>query len=267
MEKAMRSAVETITPQTALEMLKTNIGNRPVRSAVVKRLAGIIRRGEWEISHQGIAFDANGRLLDGQHRLLAISEAGIACAVMVTRNVPTKSFRVMDQGARRSLADLSGMSRRVVEGCALAAKIIHGTHPTFDQVEPILSSRIGSAMIDLIDHCGTSRRFYSSAPMKLGCVVIALRGDRDREHAFATYRALANFDFDAMPPIARALVRQEQNGLVHTSGKSLADSLARSLAVHDRLKRDLSRIQVSEANAAEALRATRDFLRDEVGIA
>lgn len=265
MDNKMQSSVQMITPEIALEMLSSNDGNRPLRSSVVKRLANAIRRGEWRVSHQGIAIDASGRLLDGQHRLRAIVESGIACEIMVTRNVLRAAFRVMDQGARRSMADLAGIDKRVVEGCSLAATLLYGGGPTFSQIEPIISSRIGSTICDLVEFCGTSRRFYSSAPMKLTCAIISLRSAKDREYAFCTYRALAHLDFDAMSPAAKALVRQEQNGKVSAGGSnSRGDTIARALVTFDRERQSATRIQVSDTAPSDALRIVRDTIRAEI---
>jgi len=60
--------VEMVTPQLAEKYLEKNIENRRVREWWVNSLAGAIRRDEWILTHQGIAFDTNNRLIDGQHK-------------------------------------------------------------------------------------------------------------------------------------------------------------------------------------------------------
>lgn len=42
---------------------------------VVKGFAEAMSRGEWMVTHQGIAFSSAGVLVDGQHRLAAVIEA------------------------------------------------------------------------------------------------------------------------------------------------------------------------------------------------
>lgn len=68
--------------------------------------------GRWRLTHQGIAFDEDGWLIDGQHRLKALIMAdakkpGVTIFVMVSGGFErTKAFEVIDIGRRRSLADL-----------------------------------------------------------------------------------------------------------------------------------------------------------------
>jgi hypothetical protein len=68
-----------ISPQAAENIIKAlNIGNRRVRRVLVEYLKAQIRNGEWQEDHpQKIIFSAKPRLIDGQHRLIAIVEAGI----------------------------------------------------------------------------------------------------------------------------------------------------------------------------------------------
>lgn len=259
----MISAVEIVTPEIAVQMLDMNHHNRPVRKSAVKQLAGIIRRGEWSLSHQGIAFDQSGRLLDGQHRLMAIVETGISCELLVTRNAPTSSFQVMDQGVRRSMADVAGADKRVTETCSFAAILAYGAKPTFAQIEPILASRIGQKVAELIDFCGTTRRYHTSAPMKLVCAISALKSRDDHDFAFAAYRSLAILDFDNMPVSAKALVRQEQSGKAG-GAKNRGDTLARALVVFDRSKADITKIQISESAADDATQFVRAKIRAEI---
>jgi len=72
----VRSKVQAITPTKAAEYLEANTSNRPLSSATVKSFAEAMSRGDWMVTHQGIAFSAAGVLVDGQHRLAAIVEPG-----------------------------------------------------------------------------------------------------------------------------------------------------------------------------------------------
>lgn len=101
----MKSQIETVTPEQARKMLEANTGNRAVRAAWVRNLAGMIVKGEWVTTHQGIAFDETGRLVDGQHRLLAIVEAGKSVKILVTRGLPEGSYKYLDGGRARVLSD------------------------------------------------------------------------------------------------------------------------------------------------------------------
>ena len=63
----MKVTIEVITPQLAETYLTANVGNRPVLRRVVARYAREMAAGNWLLTHQGIAFDSQGKLVDGQH--------------------------------------------------------------------------------------------------------------------------------------------------------------------------------------------------------
>ncbi len=73
-----------------------------------------MRKGHWAVTHQGIAFDTNGNLIDGQHRLEAIRISGVSVKIMVTTGVPEVassnglsvfSMDAVDRGKLRSVGD------------------------------------------------------------------------------------------------------------------------------------------------------------------
>jgi len=101
----MRMEVVDVSPQLAAEWLTRNTNNRPLSKNTVQQLAGQIQRGEWQLTHQGIAFDEDGTLIDGQHRLAAIVKAGITVPLTVTHGVPRTAFTVMDTGRKRTGRD------------------------------------------------------------------------------------------------------------------------------------------------------------------
>ena len=99
----LRSEIVLMTPQKAKEILTYKNGkNRYIRMNTVAKFVQDIKEGRWQVTHQGIAFDENGTLIDGQHRLLAIAEGGRDCQIMVSYNVPRKSFSVLDCGVSRT---------------------------------------------------------------------------------------------------------------------------------------------------------------------
>lgn len=110
-DQDIKSEVVTLEPEQAREMLETkNTRNRPLNPNTVETYARLIKDGRWKVTHQGIAFDTNGALLDGQHRLAAIAQAGIPVRIMVTHNVDPDEFTVIDVGRRRTPADALGIA-------------------------------------------------------------------------------------------------------------------------------------------------------------
>lgn len=249
----MKMQVMTVTPEMAADWLKMNTGNRRLRRWWVKTLADVIRRGEWSLTHQGVAFDTNGILRDGQHRLSAIVEAGRSAELVVFTGLSEEAYKAMDQGAKRTASDISGLDRRIMEPCALAARIAFGNQTSFAQIERILESRICELSIDLTEAAPGTRRLFSSAPIKLGAILCADRGAANKQFAIDTYRSLINLDFSEMTPTAQALVRQAQHGKIRAMGSdSLNDLLARAFVVFDPVRSQVSRLIVSSNSDAVA---------------
>jgi hypothetical protein len=109
---APQTATILVTPSLAKEWLSQNTNNRPLNTPHVARLAKKMADGEWLFTHQGIAFDVLGRLVDGQHRLQAIVKAGATVPMLVTTGVDTHSFEHIDVDAnKRSASDLLSIRR------------------------------------------------------------------------------------------------------------------------------------------------------------
>lgn len=114
--------IEQITPDFANYVLTTkNKNNRSFKAANLKRLITTIENDEWMVTHQGIAFDNDGNLLDGQHRLQAIAKTGKTLPMMVTRNLDSNIFNCVDRGTARSAAD--GL---FIQGCFNSKQLAAG---------------------------------------------------------------------------------------------------------------------------------------------
>jgi hypothetical protein len=108
----MKASVEKITPDQAKRYLSLNNNNRPLRTGLVEQYAREMRDGNWKLTHQGIAFNSDEILLDGQHRLAAIVQSGVAVQMLVARGVISRNQLVMDDHARRSAGDALSLVRR-----------------------------------------------------------------------------------------------------------------------------------------------------------
>lgn len=115
--------IESVTPAKARDWLSNNNhNNRPIRTAHVENLARMMGAGDWTITHQGIAFDVTGRLVDGQHRLHAIVMSNKPIEMYVARDLPEGSYRNIDGGAQRLTSDrirLLSSPRENLFACAI----------------------------------------------------------------------------------------------------------------------------------------------------
>ena len=125
-------AVMLVTPALAAEWLKSNLNNRAVSAIAVRALAAAITDGRWVTTHQGIAFDRDGTLIDGQHRLHAIVLAGLPVTMEVTSGLDRSAVDAIDYGGRGSrrvidilrIADGIMLSNTEVGGLTAAARLV-----------------------------------------------------------------------------------------------------------------------------------------------
>lgn len=96
-----------VDPDTARKWLTRNIHNRRVSQATVDKYVADMDAGLWLYTHQGIAFDSAGHLIDGQQRLLACSISGCKFPTQVTLNLPVGTGLAVDQGRARTVADVA----------------------------------------------------------------------------------------------------------------------------------------------------------------
>lgn len=123
-----KSEKVTITPALAQTYLDANADNRDIRTRTVNRYARLMKRGKWKLTHQGIGFDENGRLVDGQHRLRAIVVADVPVEMMVTTGLDPETFRDVDTGVRRNDVDrlkFAGHSDVQLRSAACCRAMLH----------------------------------------------------------------------------------------------------------------------------------------------
>lgn len=97
---------ETIHPRQALAYLETQTGNRPLVEKRVTALVDAIKRGEWVENGETIKFNGGGGLIDGQHRLAAISKAGRPVTTLVVRGLPSGAQETVDIGSTRTVGNI-----------------------------------------------------------------------------------------------------------------------------------------------------------------
>lgn len=94
---------ETITPEIAAALLEKNHHNRRINKRRVTMLMNDMESGNWTESPQPISLDADGNLLDGQHRLTAVTKLGIPVQMSVAYEVPKEA--VIDRVLERASGD------------------------------------------------------------------------------------------------------------------------------------------------------------------
>lgn len=96
----------TVTPELAREWLGYNTHNRRLRDRVVQAYATDMENGAWQWNGESVKFAEDGTLLDGQHRLAAIAQAGVSLPMLVVRGLPNQTQDTVDGGAKRKFSDV-----------------------------------------------------------------------------------------------------------------------------------------------------------------
>lgn len=92
--------VERITPAIAKHILANNINNRNVSRLTVKKYAQEMKSGNWQLNYEPVVISNTGKLLNGQHRLMAIVQSGVAVDLYVIRGADD-NITIYDRGYLR----------------------------------------------------------------------------------------------------------------------------------------------------------------------
>lgn len=125
-----------ITPAEAKAIMLAMPKQRPLRASNVRYFKTLIESGRFKVTHQGIAFDKEGLLMDGQNRLTACIEADAAIEIQVSFNMERDLFDSIDRGhGRNAIDDLmcAALAKTSIEGRNLtsAVKIIWNIEKSF----------------------------------------------------------------------------------------------------------------------------------------
>lgn len=226
-----------VTAAMALQWLTKNNANRKLRLMRVCTLGSTMSRGKWKETHQGIAIGADGAVIDGQHRLTAIANTGVAVHMWVAfyGRVTTALGEPIDQIVPRSQADLLGEHQALIAICRQAWNVVLETRhlqPSLDDMRD-LTEWMRPHFEGLIDVCGAkSGEGRTSATVRLGVIARAMTSDS--EVVLAQYRAFVLMDVELMWKSTACLYRQLATLSSKVSGyEADADRLARAWKAFD----------------------------------
>jgi len=168
----MQLVIKTITPTDAQAALDWRMSNRAPRKRHVERLSRDMATGNWQMNGAPIVFDDTGKLIDGQHRLLACVKSGAPFNTAVLSGVrgdvvcPT-----IDTGKARHFGDalkMRGMTRYVNE-TASAVRHLMAVHKncTISALRDISHSELSQFLEDSIDGVRLRDAVEAAAPAKL----------------------------------------------------------------------------------------------------
>lgn len=102
-----------LTPSIAQRLIdEHNDKNRRARPTRVAQYATEMDRDRWNLGPDPIAFDSDGSIIEGQHRLKAIVRSGKSQVFCVTCGLPSKGRLSAGRGLMRSVGDNARLSGR-----------------------------------------------------------------------------------------------------------------------------------------------------------
>lgn len=129
----MKPELLTLTPEQADALLAADRlivetdpskSNRKLDKNNVSRFVSLIKNGLWKTTHQGIAIGEDGRVIDGQHRLSAIRDAGFPVMTWIFWDADPSTFDALDQGKRRTGNDIWQIGGHSGPNIAAIAKMV-----------------------------------------------------------------------------------------------------------------------------------------------
>lgn len=150
-----------ITPKLAEKWLGANTHNRNIRQRQVDYFAGAMTREEWLLNGDAIRFDINGRLIDGQHRLLAVVKAGVPVKSLVVHGLVPEAQETIDAGARRTFSDV--LKLRGETNTALLAAVTRLHWRYHNNVDDMLNRNTMPTTQQLLAHLERTEHLRDSA--------------------------------------------------------------------------------------------------------
>jgi hypothetical protein len=147
---SVKPTVERIGPDRAELLLGKMMDNRRLRSGKITQFAADMRAGRWRVTGEAIKIDKNGAVIDGEHRLRALIEAGrdtpdVEIETVVVYGVAADDRVAMDSGTARTLADhLQFLGVENATGVAAALNVFvnrHSSSPTAARTAALTASR------------------------------------------------------------------------------------------------------------------------------
>lgn len=128
----MEAKFVTVTPELAKEWLATSSGNprwakssgKKVSRLNVEKIKRDIASGNYKPAGDTIRFGVDGNLLDGHHRLTAISEGNTEVELLVVTGVPKECELHIDDNARRTIGQRTNLHHGVAAMSAIGIALL-----------------------------------------------------------------------------------------------------------------------------------------------
>lgn len=251
--------IKIITPEFAERLLEKNTSNRNLRRDHVATLARDMAEGAWRLNNDAICIANDGTLLNGQHRLNAIIKAGKPIKMLVAEGFAPETYKVLDGGAKRSVADQLNITNelaatiRLVFNFSLGSYYQNGIKPNHQDIEALLESEFGKTY----DMLPRTIKTISPTSVRVAAIAAILKGV-DPAHVILEINSLTTLDFEYISRGGHAILRSLRNPSSFFS--DLGSTKARVLKTaymfkhFQQLDRDVQVVRMSDRQAQELLK-------------
>lgn len=161
----LHAIVATVTPAMAANILEYyhDPNNRRVKIGSRNSYVNDMRNGKFTLTHQAIAFTAQGMLFDGQHRLNACVVSAVNFDTVVIFGIGQPSVINADIGIKRSIADVSRYSGESIPShvVSIIRCLLYGTTPKVASPSIIISG--SSEMSDALEFISPVYKKYPAS--------------------------------------------------------------------------------------------------------
>lgn len=211
-----------ITPEMAKVWLEYhNGGNRNIKPGIVSKYARDIKEGSWRLTHQCIAFDSSGNLVDGQHRLSAVVMANQSIQAYVAKydSVESSMKLPIDMQAKRSVFEVLKISRRDQETASAIFRAVTSmqTLPTMIEIESVVKA--SRDLLDIVHGCiSNTVKYRSAAPARAAIAMLLKEYPVHAEYIAKIYRDFVSMDLAGLPSSVLALIKNLDGGHIRCGG-------------------------------------------------
>jgi hypothetical protein len=198
--------LETITPADAKKILENVHPRQTGRNSetTIKQYAKDMSKGFWDTSvPQMIAIDRKGRLLDGWHRLHAVTQSDVTVQFWVMRNADPDSFKKTDSGFARTMGFRMGTTTEEASLCnaviRMACYPVSAGKTTVEQVM-LASEYLGETYKTFLENTTRSTtKKLTQAPVKLAVLLNMKKYPASAKTICDAYTKLVNRDLTDAP--------------------------------------------------------------------
>lgn len=240
-----------ITPEIAAKYLERNYkGNRKLSQRRVDYFVQLLRDGLFRTTHQGIGFDKDGNLIDGQHRLWAIVESGIGAEMQVTAGLDAAHyiFPAIDIPDRRAMHVLIEESQLLTAPVsALMNRLSTSRRP--DNVKDGVNC-LRAPMEELFSYQHSTQRRKGVNQEMVGAVLIryaTAQSSAVRSWIGMQLGALLSRNYHDMSPSVMALNKSIEDQLGASKRATSGVDMLKAWKAFDHKRKDATRVLIRDA--------------------